>query len=145
MFEITPYRHHEVGYFDPFREFDALERSLFGKHQNSLRTFGTDIRDLGNEYLLEADLPGFDRGDIKVEVNGDCMTIKAERRTSEEKKDKDNNLVYSERSFGSFERRFDISGVNGDAISAEYKDGVLKITMPKKEAKLPEARQLEIK
>ena len=144
MFEITPYRQQNLGYFDPFRELDAFERSVFGKH-GAIKTFGTDIRDLGNEYLLEADLPGFDRGDIKVEVNGDCLTVKAERRTSEEKKDKNNNLVYSERSFGSFERRFDISGINGDAISCAYKDGVLQITMPKKQPEKPETRQLEIK
>ena len=143
MFEITPYTRRSVNLFDPFRELENLEKSFFSK--NYLTSFSTDIRDNGDSYLLEADLPGFNRENIKIDIKDGCMTVSAERRSDNEKKDKDNKVVYSERSYGSFSRSFDVSGINEDAITAEYRDGVLKVVMPKKEAALPEKKSIEVK
>ena len=84
----------------------------------------------GNNYILEADLPGFEKGDIKLDVKDDILTIKAERPTETEKKDKDSRRICCERSYGSYSRQFDVSGIDTDKISAKYENGVLKLTMP---------------
>ena len=71
------------------------------------------------------------------------LTISAQR--SEEKKDEKHNVVKRERFYGSFSRSFDVSGINVDGIEAAYTDGVLTLTMPKKQELLPVSRRLEIK
>ena len=97
-----------------------------------------------DRYELEADLPGFDKKDIHLDINGDMLTVSAERHSEHEEKDKKNKYVRCERSYGSYSRSFDLSGVKADEIKAKYENGVLKLTMPKKENTLPEARHLEI-
>lgn len=146
MFELTPFerRHHNLSTFNPFRELEDLERNFF--KSPSLAEFKTDIKDNGDSYLLEADLPGFKKEDINIDINDDYLTIKAERHSEIEEKDKKGNFVRCERSYGSFSRSFNVSAVKADEISAEYKDGVLKLTMPKKEpTAVASPRRLEIK
>lgn len=142
MFELTPFvrRNHVVAY-DPFRELENMQREFFG--ENAFR-FNTDIRDMGKEYRLEAELPGFRKEDIKIDVEGDYLTVSAERREEKEENDKNGGYLHRERSYGAFSRSFDVSGVNTEGITANYKDGVLTLNMPKKENKLPNARRLEI-
>ena len=142
MFEITPYTHRSLDLFDPFRELSNFERGLFGK--NSV-PFSTDISDNGDSYLLEADLPGFDKENIHIDIKNGLMTITAERHSNSEKKDSNDNVICSERSYGLFTRSFNLTGIDEDAISAEYKDGVLSVNMPKKEKVSVEGRRLEIK
>ena len=130
--------------FNPWREMEALERAFFGAPFGStgLAQFRTDVTDEGDHYLLEADLPGFDKKDISLELRDDTLTVRAERKSRvEEKKDK---VVRMERSYGAYQRSFDISGVDADQIKARYVDGVLRLTLPKQEKRLPESRHLEI-
>ena len=61
--------------YNPFRDFEDINRAFFG--DNSLAEFKTDIRDTGDGFLLEADLPGFKKEDIKLSLNGETLTIKA--------------------------------------------------------------------
>ena len=136
MFDLRPYnRKNNVTSYNPFREMDSFFDDPFrffdGK---ALAEFNTDIIESGNNYILEADLPGFEKGDIKLDVKDDILTIKAERHTETEKKDKDSRSICCERSYGSYSRQFDVSGIDTDKISAKYENGVLKLTMPKKEA-----------
>ena len=77
-------------------------------------------------------------------VKDDILTIKAERHTETEKKDKDSRSICCERSYGSYSRQFDVSGIDTDKISAKYENGVLKLTMPKKEAPKETSKHLEI-
>ncbi len=144
MFELIPFdrRVRSVAAFDPFRDFDELERSFFG-NSRAVSGFRTDVTDTGDAYKLEAELPGFNKDDIKIDIENDCLTISAER-SMENKEDK-NNFVKRERYYGSFSRSFDISGINAEAIEASYTDGVLTLTMPKKQEQLPASRRLEIK
>ena len=144
MFELIPFDRHvrNVAAFDPFREMDELERSFFGNGRN-VSSFRTDVTDTGDAYKLEAELPGFNKEDIKIDVENDVLTISAQR--SEEKKDEKHNVVKRERFYGSFSRSFDVSGINVDGIEASYTDGVLTLTMPKKQEQLPASRRLEIK
>lgn len=142
MFELTPFVRHSVNHYDPFFDFDDIEKNVFGKR--GIDSFKTDIKDNGDEFLVEADLPGFEKENIHVDIDGGYMTISAERHNDTEEKDKKGNVIHSERSFGSFSRSFDIKGVKEDAISAEYKDGVLRLKLPKKAEEIPAQRRLEI-
>ena len=73
-----------------------------------------------------------------------ATTISAERSNETEKKDDKGNFVRRERSYGSFSRSFDVSSVKTEDITGEYKDGVLTLTMPKKEENVPTSRRIEI-
>ena len=145
MFEIVPFDRHirHLAAMDPFREFDELERSFFGNQRNLISAFRTDVVDTGDAFKLEAELPGFDKEDIQIDIENDCLTISAERK-AENKSEKD-NYVKRERFYGSFTRCFDLSGINVDGIEATYENGILTLTMPKKAAEIPASRKLEIK
>lgn len=150
MFELRPYdKKHGMAY-NPFRMMDNFEREFFGEpfggffENGALAEFKTDIRDTGDSYLLEADLPGFDKNDIALELNGDTLQIVAERHSEKEHKDKKNSYICSERSWGRYSRSFDVSMIDTDKISAKYVDGVLELNMPKKADIKPQSRKLEI-
>lgn len=144
MFEMTPFdrRRRHAAVYNPFREFENLERSFFGDHAFS--EFRTDIEDKGDSYVLEAELPGFEKDEIHVDIDDNYLTISAERRSECEEKDKKGNYIRCERSYGSLSRSFDVSNVKTEEIHAAYKNGVLRLTMPKKEETPPSSRRLEI-
>ena len=144
MFELIPFdrRNHSVSAFDPFRAFDDMERSFF-RDVPSIASFRTDVTDTGDAYKLEAELPGFSKDDIKIDIENDCLTISAERKFDDESKKK--NFVKRERFYGSYSRSFDVTGIDTDKIEAAYNDGVLTLNMPKKKAEVPASRRLEIK
>lgn len=145
MFELTPFvRKNNLSAYNPFKELEDFENSFFGK-SGFVNDFKTDIRDNGKEYILEADLPGFKKEDINVDIEDNYLTIMATRKNEKDEKDDKGNYIKCERSYGSFQRSFDISSVKSDSISAEYTDGVLKLIMPKKEEVIPVSKHLEIK
>ena len=94
---------------------------------------------------MESELPGFEKEDIKLDINGSYLVISAEHNSENDQKDDNGRYIRRERSFGSYKRSFDISDVNAENISAEYKNGVLCIDLPKKEPEEPVAKRLEIK
>ena len=151
MFELRPFdrRGGRVSTYNPFREMENFERAFFGdsffndRSFNALAEFKTDIQDKGDSYLLEADLPGFKKEDIHIDLDGDTMTISAERHSEHEEKDKEGNYLRCERSYGSYQRSFDISGIEEGTMKAEYADGVLSVTMPKKQQTVSGSRRLE--
>ena len=128
-------------FFDDSFGMMNARNPLYGKHARNLMK--TDIRETDTNYELAIDLPGFKKEDIHVDVDGDTMTIRAERHSEHEDQDKKGNYVRCERSYGSYQRAFDISGVEVADISAQYNDGVLKLNMPKKSA-VVNAKQIEI-
>ena len=136
--------------YNPFREMEEFEKAFFGApfghffHAPALQQFRTDVTDEGDHYALEADLPGFEKKDIALEIRDDTLIIRAERKSKVEEKDKKDKVIRMERSYGAYQRSFDISGVNVDGIKAKYVDGVLRLTLPKQEKRLPEGRRLEI-
>ena len=143
MFEIIPFerRNNQVSSYDPFRAFDEMERSFF---KNSLTEFRTDVSDNGDSFLVEAELPGFSKDDIHIDIDNDCLTISAERKYDNEDKDDKKNFIRRERYYGSYSRSFDVTGIDTDAIKAEYKDGVLNLTLPKKAPETPAAKKIDI-
>ena len=150
MFELRPFHRNQDITYNPFKAMEDFEKRFFedpftGFFENGdIAEFKTDISDQGDSYLLEADLPGFDKKDIHLDVSGDVLTINAERHSQHEDKDKKGNYVRLERSYGQYSRQFDVSGIDAHGIKAKYENGVLKLTMPKKQETLPESHTLEI-
>lgn len=149
MFELMPFSHkyQPVSIFDPFREMEAFERRFFGEpffnEMRPMRHFRTDIRDQGESYLLEADLPGFRKEDIRLEVENGALTVRAERHEEKEEKG-DSGYIQRERRCGSYVRSFDLTGIDADQIRAAYENGVLKLTLPKLVEPETSARQISI-
>ena len=150
MFDLTLRNNRNLRPYNPFREMEEMERAFFGRPFGGERSFSgltefkTDIQDKGDSYLLEADLPGFKKEDIHIDLDGDTMTISAERHSDHEEKDKEGNYLRCERSYGSYQRSFDVSGIEESGMKAEYADGVLKLTLPKKQQTVSSARRIEI-
>ncbi|MDD7651421.1 MAG: Hsp20/alpha crystallin family protein [Candidatus Faecousia sp.] len=141
MFNLTPYRkHNEVSYYDPFQMMRDMERQFFG--EDSFGAFRTDIRDEGNAYTLEAELPGFDKEDIDIQLSDNNLTISASHK--EESSRKEGKYVRRERSFGSYSRSFDVSDIDTAGIKAAYKNGLLSLNLPKKTETVPSTRTLAI-
>lgn len=139
MFNLMPYVNgrREI---DPFREFEKLEREMFAH----MRPFGfkTDIKDFDDRFVLEAELPGFKKENISVEVQDGKLTISAER--SDESSENVGTLIHKERTHGVFVRSFDISSVDEALVSASYNDGILTLNLPKKKDEAPKTRKLNI-
>ena len=128
MFELRPYRkNNSVSYYNPFRDMESFEKAFFGDpyYRNALAECQTDITD-------------------ERDHSGDTLTIKAERLTKNKTEDKKDRYVCSERSYGSYSRSFDITGIDAAGIKAKYNNGVLSLTLPKKVEKQPESQRVEI-
>jgi len=125
-------------------EMDRLFEDFFSESLKR-RTDGfwsprVDISERDDEILLTAELPGVSRDDIKVTLQDNVLTLKGEKREERERKDKKHHVL--ERAYGSFQRSFTLPAcVETDKITASYKDGLLKIRLPKTE----EAKAKEIK
>ena len=125
--------------FDDFFDFpfydDRAEKKLYGHHAANLMK--TDIQEHDDGYTLEMDLPGFKKEEIKVELNNGYMTISAAKGLDEDEKDKKSGkYIRRERYTGSCQRSFYVGeDVTEEDIKAEFKHGILKLFIPKKEAK----------
>lgn len=140
-------RNNLTGY-NPLREMEELERRMFagpyGFFSGARDTFRTDVKDAGAAYELSADLPGFDKEEIHIDINGDVLTVSAEHCESNEEKEDDGRYLCRERCYGAYRRSFRLDGINTEAIAAKYENGVLKLTLPKVEEKVPASRRLTI-
>ncbi len=154
MFGLIPYRRISTTGSNSvnsiFREMEELERRFFGDSFSSLvrseglTGFRTDVSDQGDSYLLEADLPGFDKDSIHIDLSEDTLTISAERHSEHEDEDKKGSYLCCERSYGQYQRSFDVSGIDKEGIKAKYADGVLRLTLPKLPEVQPAVKHLEI-
>ena len=107
----------------------------------------TDIKDLGDHYELEMDLPGFGKDDIQAELKEGYLTVSAEKNTSNDEKDEEGRYIRRERYSGKYQRSFFVGKhVTQEDIQASFKDGVLGISFPKEEAKprVEEKKLIEI-
>jgi len=136
MFGLTVRNNGLSHYWDPFRQLEAMERSFFKEpfagffSTASFPAFRSDITDQGDHYLVQTDLPGFDKKDIHLELKDDTLTLRAERHAQTQE---DAHPIRTERSYGSYSRSFDVTGIDADGIRARYENGVLTLTLPKKE------------
>lgn len=141
MYGLTPFGRNA---FDLFNLWNDLDKDMFSGSM-SVNACKTDIRDAGDKYVMESELPGFEKEDISLDINGDYLIISAERKFESEQKDDNNKYIRRERRFGSYKRSFDISDVDAEAITAQYKNGILSLELPKKKPAEPVTRKLEIK
>ena len=143
MFGLMPFERSQNSMsYNPFHEMEEMERAFFGNH--SLSEFKTDIQDKGSSYELTTDLPGFAKEDIHLDLEGDVLTVSAERHSEWEDSDKKGNYLRCERSFGQYSRSFDVSGVATEGIEAAYENGVLCVKLPKKLPRQPLNRRIEV-
>ncbi len=129
-----------------FEDFDSPFFGDWGwKNFNSnVFTPRVDVTEDNENLYVTAEVPGVDKKDVKVSVVGDVLTISGEKKT--EQRDEKKNYYRIERNFGSFSRSFTLPAeINVNNIAAEYKDGVLHVTLPKtEEAKIVE-KQIDVK
>lgn len=143
--------------YDPFgdmrklqKEMDDMFATFFerGHEGHALMEWGprvplADIEDLGDSLKVSVEMPGLEKEDIKISVDKDSVEISAERKTTQEEKKK--NYYHCERSYSSFRRMFGLpEEVNPDDVDAEYKDGLLRVTL-KKAGKKEEKKEVKIK
>ena len=141
MFGMLPFERSDDNLFDTF---DNFTRNFFRSSNASLPAFRTDIRDDGDKFVLEAELPGFEKEDISLDVKDGILTITAAHDESSEQKDAQGTYIRRERRFGSFQRSFDVTGIEESAITAAYENGVLAVTLPKAKPVEPETHKILI-
>ena len=141
MFGMIPFDRRDDNLFDIF---DNFQKKFFDNTNASLPAFRTDIRDQGDKFLLEAELPGFNKEDISLELKDGILTIKAEHKENNDQTDDKGQYLRRERRYGSFARSFDVSGIDETGISAAYNNGILELTLPKQVPVEPETRQISI-
>ena len=144
IFSMMPFDHRSsLESTNPFRDIENFASGFF--RDSAMTAIRTDIQDKGDRYLLEADLPGFKKEDIQIDIDGDTLTIQAQRHSESEEKNEDGCYVRCERSYGGYSRSFDISAIKSKEIRARYENGVLMLELPKKEPTVQStARRLEI-
>ena len=125
-------------FFDfPFyddKESDKLEKKLYGHRSKNLMK--TDVQETENSYVLEMDLPGFSKDEVKASLKDGYLTNRAEKGLDKEEKDeKTAKYIRRERYAGSCERSFYVGDVNEADIKGEFKHGILKLTIPKEQPK----------
>ena len=156
MSAITPWEPFKTRW-DPFKELEEMEKrllSVFGRMP--VRSGGekeamtvvewsplVDITEDEKEYLIKAELPEVKKEDVKLTIQDNVLSISGERKYEKEEKGKKYHRV--ERAYGSFMRSFTLpEDADGSKVSAEYKDGVLKVHLPKSEKAKPKAIEVKV-
>lgn len=133
MFDLIPFRRNQLTrpgeHFSQFLE-NLFDEDFFSPLVSARTAFRVDLKETDDAYVVEADLPGVKKEDIKIGLQKNYLIITAQR--NEVTEEKQENYVRQERRHGQLQRSFYVTNINEDKVSAEYKDGVLKITLPKK-------------
>jgi HSP20 family protein len=141
----------ELTTWRPFRELEKMRTDMdrlwetFFEGRPKVRELGgwvpsIDVSETKNDLVVKAELPGMDPKDIDISLNDGYLTLKGEKK--QEREEKEENYHYIERSYGSFTRSVQLpKEVKRDKITASYKNGILKITLPKSE----EAKKKDVK
>jgi HSP20 family protein len=144
---LVPYRNNRQ--VDPLREVfnDQVFESFFPLLERTLSSGqwfpALDVSEDKDAFMIKADLPGLKKEDVRLSFDNGVLTIEGERRSEHEQKDK--NFHRMERSYGKFVRSLNLgTGVDANAIKADYKDGVLHISVPKSEQVKPKAISINV-
>ena len=129
-------------WMDDFSKSANVDKQLYGK--NAARAMKTDVRETEDGYEVEIDLPGFKKDQINLQLENGYLTISAAKGLDKEEK-KDGRVIRQERYSGAMQRSFYVGeGVDHEDVKAKFEDGVLKLDIPKKSAKLPEKKTIMI-
>src|SRR5699024_832295 len=116
--------------------FDDWMMDFSFRGSRSTSMMKTDVKETDNSYELDMDMPGFDKGDIKAELKNGYLTISASSHKNNDEKDNDGRYIRRERYSGSCSRSFYVGGdVKQEDIKAKFENGIMKVTVPKKEEK----------
>ena len=125
--------------FDDWMDFSFpdIDKALYGKHaKNEMKT---DVRETEDGYELDIDLPGFKKDEVTAQLDNGYLTIQAAKGLDKEQKDKKGKYIRKERYAGSMSRSFYVGdAITEEDVHAKYEDGILKLSVPKKEAKAVE-------
>lgn len=127
-----------------FSDLDVVDKKLYGKRAG--RIMNTDVKEHDDRYEVDIDLPGFKKDEISVMLHNGYLSISADKGLKEEEKDKQGKLIRQERYAGAMHRSFYVGDqLTEEDVKAKFEDGVLRLNIPKKEAKkLPEKRTIHI-
>lgn len=126
---------------DFFDEFRAPAKPGFAGARPINGLMKTDVKETENGFELDIDLPGYGKEDVTAELKNGYLTISATKKTEDDEKDKKGHYIRRERFYGSCSRSFFVGkDVTEEDIKAKFENGILKISVPKKEAK-PEVEQ----
>lgn len=130
-----------------FDLWDDVFSDPFFNRKMEVKQMKTDIREKDNDYLVDIDLPGYDKQDIKIEVDNGYLTVTAKKESSNDEKDDKGNYIRRERFSGECSRSFYVGEeIEAEDVKASFKNGILTLDIPKKEEekKIPEKKYVEI-
>lgn len=125
--------------------FDDMFQEMFRtpyEHASAGGLMCTDVQDMGDHYQMEMELPGYQKEDLKADLKNGYLTISAEHKEENDQKDENGKFVRRERYMGHCQRSFYVGeNITQNDIHAGFEDGVLKLTIPKKEANAVEEQK----
>ena len=120
--------------------FPEVDKALYGKHANNVMK--TDVKETDTGYEVDIDLPGFKKDEINAQLDNGYLTISAAKGLDKYEKDKKGKYIRKERYAGAMSRSFYVGeGITQEDIKAKYEDGILRLSVPKKEAKAVEDKK----
>ena len=120
--------------------FPEVDKALYGKHANNVMK--TDVKETDTGYEVDIDLPGFKKDEINAQLDNGYLTISAAKGLDKDEKDKKGKYIRKERYAGAMSRSFYVGeGVTQEDIKAKYEDGILRLSVPKNEAKAVENKK----
>lgn len=136
---LLPRRKNEFDLFD-----EVFNEPFFERKAPIAKFMKTDIKEKGNEYIIEMDLPGYDKENISLELEKGYLTVSA--KSIKEENDETENYVHRERFFGECSRSFYVGdGIKEEDIKASFKNGTLKLVLPKEiQKKIEEKKSIPI-
>ena len=148
MFTPTLYRRNNY-YDDPFDMFDDMLPAFWdgsNELEKSFSGFSTDISEKDGNYVLEAEMPGFRKEDINIELKNEVLTISAQHTEEDKDDNKDKKFTRKERRTQSYVRSFRVNNITTEDIDASYENGLLTVKFPKRDH-LPEqeVKKIEVK
>ena len=119
--------------------FDDFFKDPFFTRNNSVKVMKTDIQEKDDKYILDMDLPGYDKEDIKAQLKDGYLTISAQKNTSNDEKDEEGNYIRRERYCGKCSRSFYVGdSIKEEDIKANFNNGILQLSFPKEVARKDE-------
>jgi HSP20 family protein len=136
MFGIVPFRNNKIQERGSTFDMDSIFSDFFNDSFlgfANVNTIKADIKETDKEFIIDAEIPGANKEDIKLELKDDRLTIAVEK--SVEKKEERDNYIRRERRCGSYSRSFYVENVKNEDVTAKYENGILSIVLPKSETK----------
>lgn len=136
MFGIVPFKNNNIQGRGSLFDIDSMFNDFFNEPFMgivSASSIKADIKENENEFVIDAEIPGVNKEDIKLDLKDDRLTISVEK--TEESKEEKNNYIRRERRYGSTSRSFSVQNVKAEDVSAKYENGILTIVLPKSETK----------